>query len=281
MNDPHLVDPDWLAMNLANPDVVVLDCSWFVPEAGTTGRDAFEAGHIPGARFIDLDAVSDLSSPHVNMLCSPEQFAAEVGALGVGNDSLVVIYDAVYVSARLWWMFRTFGHEKVRILDGGLRRWKAEGRPLETGPAAPVAPVRFTALAAADSVVDWAEVLQAVNTGARQLLDARTPARFTGEMSSGYPGIPGGHMPGAINVSWQDLMAQSGNFTFKSPDEAEALFKAAGVDLDRPIIATCGSGVTACIIAFQLERLGRHDWKIYDASWHQWGQREDLPKVSV
>lgn len=281
MSDPYLVTPQWLEARLEDPALVVLDCSWFVPEAGSTGRDMFAAGHIPGARFIDLDAVSDATSPYVNMLCTPEVFTAEARALGVSAESTVIIYDAVYVSARLWWMFKTFGHQNVRILDGGLRRWKAEGRPLQTGPAAPVAPGDFTATAPRDSVVGWQDVLAASAGDGPQLVDARTPGRFTGEMSSGYPGVDGGHIPGAVNVSWQDLMAQSGDFAFTAPQEAAALFAAAGVDLDRPVIATCGSGVTACIIAFQLERLGKRDWKIYDGSWHEWGQRADLPKVSV
>ncbi|WP_138472308.1 sulfurtransferase [Poseidonocella sp. HB161398] len=279
--DPHLVSPEWLAENLDRPDLVVVDCSWFVPEFEKTGRGEFENGHIPGAQFLDLDAISDARAPNVNMLCSPEQFAAEAGALGIANETEVIIYDAVYVSARVWWMFRLFSHDRVRILDGGLRRWTAEGRALASGPALPATPARYDARPPADEVVGWAPVLDALQSGSHSVLDARTPGRFTGEMSSGYPGVAGGHMPGAVNVSWQDLIRQEAPFTFLAPDAARACFEAAGADLSRPVIATCGSGVTACIIAFQLDRMGKRDWKIYDASWHEWGQRADLPKESL
>lgn len=281
MGNSYLVEPDWLEANLATPGIAVLDVGWFVPEAGKSGASEFAVAHIPGARHLDLDAVSDMTSPHVNMLPKAEDFARVAGEMGISDDTLVVIYDGSYVSARVWWMFRLFGHDKVAILNGGLKRWLAEGRPVATGPAAPAAPAVFTARPPADQVVGWQEVLQAVETGDRAILDARTPARFTGEMASGYPGIPGGHMPGAVNVSWLSLIEQDGQFRFLEPDAARAVFDAAGVDLAKPVIATCGSGVTASIIAFQLERLGKHDWKIYDASWHEWGQRADLPKESL
>jgi thiosulfate/3-mercaptopyruvate sulfurtransferase len=283
--DDYLVEPAWLAEQLADPlkasSVAVLDCTWFVPEAEKSGLEEFRKGHIPGALYIDLNDVSDASSPFVNMLPAAEQFAAEVSRLGIGDDTLVVIYDVSYVSARLWWMFKLFGHEKVRILDGGYRRWLEEGRPVATGDAQPVAAGSFTARPAKDQVAGWQDVFQAIEDGDSLLVDARTPSRFTGEQSSGYPGIAGGHMPGAINVSWNVLIDQSAPFRFATPERARQLFEQAGVDLERPIISTCGSGVTASIIAFQLERIGKHDWKIYDASWHEWGQRDDLPKESI
>jgi thiosulfate/3-mercaptopyruvate sulfurtransferase len=178
-------------------------------------------------------------------------------------------------------MFRLFGHDRVRILDGGYRRWLAEDRAVDTGASAAAEPAVFTASKPKDQVAGWQDVLQAIETGDRLLVDARTPGRFTGEMSSGYPGVAGGHMPGAINVSWNVLIDQSAPFRFATPDVARHQFEAAGVDLSRPVISTCGSGVTASIIAFQLERLGKHDWHIYDASWHEWGQRDDLPKESI
>lgn len=281
MTDHYLVEPDWLEARLGTPGMVVLDVSWFVPEAGKSGAVEFEAAHVPGARHLDLDAISDPSSPHVNMLPTADDFARVVGSLGISNDTQVILYDSSYVSARLWWMFRLFGHRNVAILNGGLRRWLAEGRPVETGAAAPATPVAYVAATPANEVVGWQEVLRAVETGDHAILDARTPARFTGEMSSGYPGVAGGHIPGAVNVSWLTLIEQAAPFRFVTPDAARATFEAAGVDLDRPVIATCGSGVTACIIAFQLERMGKHDWRIYDASWHEWGQRADLPKESV
>jgi thiosulfate/3-mercaptopyruvate sulfurtransferase len=281
MTDTYLVEPEWLQQNLDNPTIVIVDVSWFVPEAGKSGREEFEQVHIPSARYLDLNDISDMTSPHVNMLPPADQFARVIGELGISNDSQVIVYDSSYVSARVWWMFRLFGHDKVAILNGGLRRWQAEGRSLVSGPAAAVKPALFTAMAPADRVVGWQDVAGAIEGHNHTILDARTPARFTGEMSSGYPGVAGGHMPTAINVSWLDLIEQSGQFRFVTPEEAKAKFEAAGVDLAKPVIATCGSGVTACIIAFQLERLGKHDWRVYDASWHEWGQRDDLPKESV
>lgn len=281
MSREFLVEPQWLEDNLDNPGLVILDASWFVPEAGKSGRGEFERLHLPKARHIDLNAVSDCNAPHPNMLPGPRQFADHVAALGISNDTRVIVYDRSYVSARLWWMFRLFGHDKVAILDGGLRRWQAEGRPLESGPAGPVTAATFTAKAATDQLAGWRDVLGAIEERHATILDARTPARFTGEMASGYPGVAGGHMPTAINISWLDLIEQSAPFRFVAPEKVRALFASAGVDLEKPVIATCGSGVTACIIAFQLERLGKHDWRIYDASWHEWGQREDLPKESL
>lgn len=281
MADAFLVDPAWLEPRLGEPGLVVVDCTWFVPEMEKSGRDEFAKGHIPGAQYVDLNDISDAASPYVNMLPSAEQFEREIARLGISGDTEIIVYDAVYVAARVWWMFRLFGHEKVRILDGGFRRWVAEGRPVETGAPAAVTPGSFRAAAPAGQVADWRHVLAAIESGDSPIVDARTPGRFTGELSSGYPGVAGGHMPGAVNIAWSQLIEQSGDFRFTSPDETRRLFAEAGVDLDRPVIATCGSGVTAAIIAFQLERLGKHDWRLYDASWHEWGQRDDLPKESI
>lgn len=281
MADDYLVEPEWLEPRLAEAGIVVLDCTWFVPEMGKSGLDEYRKGHIPGAQYVDLNDISDATSPYVNMLPPAAQFEAEIGRLGIGNDTLVVVYDANYVSARVWWMFRLFGHARVRILNGGFRRWVAEGRAVETGDPGPAEPKAFRAAEPADQVADWRQVLEAIETGGAAIVDARTPGRFTGELSSGYPGVAGGHMPTAVNVSWGELIEQSGKFRFVDPDQARRLFEAASVDLGKPVIATCGSGVTAAIIAFQFERMGKRDWHIYDASWHEWGQREDLPKESI
>lgn len=275
--DDFLVEPDWLEARLGDSGILVIDCSWNIPEAGRDMQAEFEAGHIPGARFFDLDKASDPASPHPNMLPEPAVFAAELSRLGITPETRVVIYDSGYVSARVWWMFREFGHPQAAILNGGWKRWKAEQRAVETGPAANVAPSHYPARPAAGSVVGWQAVKEALDTGSAQIVDARTRERFTGELDSGYPGVAGGHMPGATNLPWSRMVPQQGDFTFISPEAASALFAEAGIDIDKPIIATCGSGVTAAVLGFQLARLGR-PWSLYDGSWHEWGQRDDLPR---
>lgn len=276
--DSFLVEPDWLAANLGQGDVVVLDCSWYIPEAGKSGRSEFEERHIPGARFFDLDAASDAASPYVNMLPSAGQFAAVAGALGIGPQTNVVVCDSSYVSARVWWMFRHFGHDRVAILNGGIKRWQAEGRALERGTAAAVEPAIFTAEPTSSDVASWKDVQAALKTGQFTVLDARTRERFTGQLPSGYPGVAGGHMPGALNLPWSTLLPQSGAYTFVSPEATLQLMSDIGVNLEQPLVATCGSGVTASILLFQLARAGKNDVRLYDGSWHEWGQRDDLPK---
>lgn len=279
--DEFLVEPQWLQERLGDPGIVVIDCSWYIPEAQKSARAEFERGHIPGARFFDLDAASDQDSPYVNMLPTAERFAAVAGSLGIGAETQVVVYDSSYVSARVWWMFRHFGHHKVAVLNGGWKRWSGEGRALEAGPSAPAVAAEFTATPRAGEVALWQDVLAATGSDAIGVADARTRERFTGEMPSGYPGVAGGHMPGAVNVPWGGMLPQTGDFTFIAPERAREILKSAGIDLAKPAIVTCGSGVTAAILLFQLARLGKKDVTLYDGSWHEWGQRDDLPKESV
>jgi thiosulfate/3-mercaptopyruvate sulfurtransferase len=279
--DPFLVEPSWLAEHISDPKVRVIDCSWYIPEAGKSGLSEFRDAHIPGAGFFDLDAASDASSPHVNMLPSAERFGDVARSLGIGRDTLVVVYDSSYVSARVWWMFRLFGHEHVRILNGGWKRWKQERRAVERGDPAPRPAGNFVARQPSGGVAGWRDVLAAIGENAVSVLDARTRERFTGELPSGYPGVAGGHMPGAVNIPWGKMIPQSGDFTFLPPEHARDLFASADVDLSKPVIVTCGSGVTAAVLAFQLARLGKSDVTLYDGSWHEWGQRSDLPKVSA
>lgn len=279
--DAQLVSTAWLAAHLAQPNLVILDCGWHLPESGKKGSDDFVAGHIPGARFLDLDEVSDPDSPYVNMLPSAARFEASLRALGVRQDSLVVVYDAGYVSARVWWMLRVFGHDNVRILDGGLRKWKSDALMLESGPAALPAAGNFVAVAQPGKVADWRDALAASRDGTATLVDARTAERFTGALSSGYPGVPGGHMPNAINTPWSRFMDAGNGHVFVSAEQARAILLDAGVDLDQPVITTCGSGVTASILALMLERIGHTRHRLYDGSWHEWGQRADLPRISV
>lgn len=279
--EQDLVTPEWLASHLEDDNLVVLDCTWFVPDMKISGRDLFEKEHIPRAQYVDLDDISDLTSPYINMMPSAEIFSRQVGKLGIGNDTLVVVYNSNYVSARLWWMFKHFGHDKVCILDGGLQRWKNEGRPLERGPARGLRPATFRIGKAASDIVQAEDVLQAIKTGAKAVVDMRPKGKFDGTEATGYPGVAPGHMPNSINVPWSKLFTADAERRFISPDTFKKVMADAGVDLEKPIIATCGSGITAAILAFHLSKIGKHDWKIFDGSWHEWGQRAELPKETV
>ncbi len=277
-----LIETEALASLLsAEPDSdrMVLDCSWYLPDAGKHAVDDFRAGHIPGARFIDLGDISDPDSPYVNMLPSAAQFARVVGGLGIGAETEVIVYDAGYVSARLWWMFRTFGHDRVRILNGGWRKWLAEGRPVETGDFAPVAARDFPARLIEGRVAAIDEVRRVVDRGGAAIVDARTAARFDGHEGSGYPGVASGYMPGAVNTPWALFFEPAPPHRFVGPARAAEIFAERGVDLSGQVITTCGSGVTASILGFMLEEIGHADWRLYDGSWHEWGQQPDTPKL--
>jgi thiosulfate/3-mercaptopyruvate sulfurtransferase len=265
-----LVTTDWLAGQLARPDLVILDTSWYLPVTGRSGQAEYRAGHIPGALYFDLDLASrqDTDLPH--MLPSDADFAQYVGGLGIPTGSDVVVYDGSgnnLSAARVWWMFRAFGHERVRLLDGGLSKWKAEGRPLEAGERVRL-PVSFTARLDRALVRSRSEVEQALATGAAQLLDARSAGRFSGLEPEPRPGLPSGHMPGALNLPYTELVQADG--TAPPPAALRARLVAAGVHLDRPVIASCGSGVSACTLLFSLYRVGHTAAFLYDGSWTEW-----------
>lgn len=276
-----LIETDELArLRSAEPqaDRTIVDCSWYLPDAGKHAIDDFRQGHVPGAQFLDLTEISDPESNYVNMLPEAALFAKVVGRLGIGSETQVIIYDAGYVSARIWWMFRTFGHNNVRILNGGWRKWKAEDRKIETGDPKSVSSKSFAAKVIEGRVASISDVRAAVESKQTALIDARTAARFDGHEGSGYPGVPSGYMPGAINTPWQLFFEPAPSHRFISAEQAKQILKERRVDLSGEVITTCGSGVTASILGFMLEEIGHSDWRLYDGSWHEWGQQEDTPK---
>jgi thiosulfate/3-mercaptopyruvate sulfurtransferase len=269
-----LVSTDWLAGRLQDRTVAVVDGSYLVLQK----RDAhaeYRNGHIPGAVFFDIDAISDHSTELPHMLPGPTHFGEAVGALGIGNDTTVVIYDSLglYSAPRVWWTFRVFGAKNVYILDGGLPKWKSEGRPLETGDGKRP-PQKFIAKMNVDAVAMLADVRMAITDETTQIVDARSAERFSGKAPEPRPGLRSGHMPGAFNVPFDRVLDKG---TLASHDRIEAAFKDAGVDLDKPIITSCGSGLTAAILTFALDSIGTTAKRLYDGSWTEWGARPDLP----
>ncbi|MFP4004010.1 MAG: 3-mercaptopyruvate sulfurtransferase [Alphaproteobacteria bacterium] len=270
-----LVSTGWLAEHLGAPDLRIVDASWYMPGENRDGRAEYKMAHIPGAVFFDLDEISDAQSSLPHMLPGAEKFSSRMRKLGIGDGHRVVVYDGagLFSAARVWWMFRVMGHEDVAVLDGGFPKWVAEGRPVDDTP--PLIHERhFTARLNRQLVCDTGEVAQAQARG-EQVTDARSPARFTAEEPEPRPGVRGGHIPGAKNVHYRSLLRPDG--TLKQGTELAAVFEEAGVDVRAPVIASCGSGVTACIIALALHTLGYRDTPVYDGSWAEWGAREDLP----
>jgi thiosulfate/3-mercaptopyruvate sulfurtransferase len=265
-----LVSTDWLAEHLGESGLVVLDGSWHMPDAGRDPKAEYAQGHIPGAVFFDIDGVSDHASDLPHMLPAASDFATAARRLGVEPNSTVVVYDSlgIFSAPRVWWSFRTMGHDRVLVLDGGLRKWLAEGHPVEAGWRE-AAHGEFKAHFRPELVRDFGAVRGALDSGAAQLVDARSAARFRGEAPEPRYGVREGHMPGALNAPWSGLVAEDG--TLKPPDALRAAFDAAGVDLTRPIVTTCGSGISAAILALALAALGREDVPVYDGSWSEWG----------
>ena len=273
-----LVSTDWLAARLNDPNVIVLDSSYYLANAKRDAEAEFLAGHIPGAQRFNIDAISDKSNPLPHMLPSPEQFAQQVGALGVGDGMTIVLYDGIglYGAARVWWTFRAFGSENVRVLDGGMPKWKAENRPLETGAAKPRAAKTFTPKFNRSLVASIDDVQKVLLDKTAQVVDARAADRFRGEAPEPRAGLRGGHMPGSFNVPFGEVLKDG---RLKSHDDIAAAFKNAGVDLDNPVVTSCGSGVTASILTFAIEALGKQPGRVYDGSWSEWGARPDTPVV--
>lgn len=271
--DP-LITTEWLAAQLGAPDLVVVDCSWFMPSFQRDPYAEYLQAHIPGARFLDIDAVADRSNPAPHMLPSAEDFGQAMGSLGISRDDRIVVYDNSphRVAARGWFTFRHFGAEQVAVLDGGFGKWLAEGRPTESG--APKARAgRFQAAETPD-VVGKGEILAGLDL---PLLDARGRGRFEGTEADPRPGVAPGHIPGSRNLPSAELYNSDG--TLRSPDELRWLFESAGIDPERPFVATCGSGVTASSLIFAAHLLGNEATKLYDGSWSEWGADPATPKA--
>lgn len=275
-SDPKtLVSTGWLARHLADPDLRLIDASWYLPADNRDPRAEYEAAHIPGARFFDIDDIADLRSDLPHMVPPVEKFMSRMRAMGIGDGHQVVVYDGAGLlsAARVWWLFRLMGKMDIAVLDGGLPKWIAEGNATEDMP--PVVRDRhMTVSRQADLVKDVTQVAAASKLGDWQILDARSAGRFRGDEPEPREGLRKGHIPNSRNLPYGDLLNEDG--TMKAPDALKAAFEAAGIDLARPVISTCGSGVTACILDLALTRIGHPRHAVYDGSWAEWGMYNDL-----
>jgi thiosulfate/3-mercaptopyruvate sulfurtransferase len=276
-SDKWLVETEWLEKHLDAPDVVILDGNWYLPN---DPRDPYEEhlqARIPGAVFFDIDDISDKNSSLPHMLPSPEQFSSQMRKMGIGDGMRVIIYDAsgMFSAARVWWTLRAMGNEDVAVLNGGLAKWSSEGRPQEDGPPVVRGVRHFTSRRNADLIRDRDEILKMIDNGSEQIVDARAADRFRGEAPEPREGLRSGHIPGSLNLPYPALLNSDG--TFKPAEELRKAFDSAGIDLTKPIANTCGSGVTASIVALALAILGHRHVSVYDGSWSEWGADESLP----
>ena len=275
-DDPKtLVSTAWLAAHRSDPDLRVIDASWYLPDAGRDAKAEYKAAHIPGARFFDIDEITDSRSNLPHMAPPPEKFVSRMRAMGIGDGHQVVVYDGagLFSAARVWWTFRLMGKMDVAVLDGGFPKWLAEGREVEDMP--PVLRDRHITVSRQHGLVkDVTQVAHAAKLGEAEIIDARSTARFKGEAPEPRPGLRAGHIPGSKNVPYASLLNPDG--TMKPVADLRAVFEAAGVNLSKPAITSCGSGVTAAILSLALERMGHKNHALYDGSWAEWGMYEDL-----
>jgi len=276
-DDPKtMVSTDWLAAHLKDPDLRILDGTLFMADEGRDARAEYEAAHIPGARFFDIDDISDARSELPHMVPPVEKFMSRLRAMGVGDGHQVVVYDAkgLFSAARVWWLFRLMGQDNIAVLDGGLPKWQAEGRPIEDLP--PLVRDRHMTVRRQNHMVkDVTQISAAAKLGDHEILDARSAARFRGDAPEPREGLRAGHIPGSRNVPYTELL--NDDRTMKDPERLREILAAAGVDLAKPVITSCGSGVTAAVINLALERIGKTDHALYDGSWTEWGAFPTLP----
>ena len=276
-DDPKtLVSTEWLHAHLKDPDLRILDGSYYLPQMGRDPRAEYDAAHIPNARFFDIDDVADHGSDLPHMVPPVEKFMSRMRAIGVGDGHQVVVYDGMglFSAARVWWLFKLMGQNNIAVLDGGLPKWQAEGRPVEDLP--PVIRDRHMTVRRQNQMVkDVTQVSAASKLGDYEIIDARSPGRFRGEEPEPRAGLRPGHIPGSKNVCFKDLL--NADQTMKNPVEIRQIFEVAGVDFNKPAITTCGSGVTAAVLSLGLERIGKTDHSLYDGSWSEWGMFPTVP----
>lgn len=272
-----LTETDELESELDAPDLVIIDASWHMPDEGKDAYAEYLAEHIPGAVFFDIDEIADSKSNLPHMLPPPEKFSSRMRSMGIGDGSRIVIYDSrgLFSAARVWWTFRVMGVDDVSVLNGGLPKWKAEGRPIDSGKPVSRTTRHFTARRNADLVRDASDIKALLKDRSAEIVDARAAERFAGKAPEPRPGLRSGHIPGSHNLPYAKLLNKDG--TLKSAPELERLFAEAGVDLSKPVVASCGSGITASVLALGLAQIGHRKTAVYDGSWSEWGADKTLP----
>jgi thiosulfate/3-mercaptopyruvate sulfurtransferase len=272
-----LIETEELARELDAPDLIILDASWHMPSEGRDAHAEYLAEHIPGALFFDIDEIADTKSAFPHMLPPPEKFSSRMRSMGIGDGSRIVIYDStgLFSAPRAWWTFRVMGVQDVTVLNGGLRKWKHERRPLDSGEPLARTPRHFTARRNADLVRDLSDMKALLKDRSAEIVDARGAERFAGKAPEPRPGLRSGHIPGSHNLPYSSLITKDG--TLKPAPEVERLFEDAGVDLNKPVVTSCGSGITASVLALALSEIGHRRTSVYDGSWSEWGADQSLP----